>query len=253
MAEFLIKAEDSPIADSADKWYQAAIIFVAEDGHTWGTKEGPPYSFILKVPGISRADAVEYISEWRHNVTYTVVNSQPSQDGYRIKLQSDAISLSGKGAIVRAQVEEFFTKWKCAIQSTTANSVTFDVRIYNALTSEGFWDRDVTKLSFLETEYNQSTGSHLIEDVSGATDAQIQDVCQTKGVAYVSPRSFIATRQEARQKFQDEIAERFRQIGIDRRRWYVSDAGMTALRNAGGILTVTPQQFVANIIDRITV
>ena len=253
MAELLIIAADTGSTDLAGKWFGASIVNVQEDGHEWGGEEGPPVFFILKVPGISKQDAAEYISEWRHDPTYSVVNSQPNTDSYRIKLESTAVSVSGKGTIVRSAVEAFFTKWNCTIQSANASSVTFDAKIFDVLTSEGFWGIDVSGITFTETEYNQSTGAHLIEVGAGPTDATIQAICQLNGVAYVSPRSFLATRDEARTAMQDEIAERFKNIGIARRRWFISDTGMTALQDAGGILTVTPAQFVANMVDGFSV
>ena len=248
MAELLIKATDSPVPDSAGKWYAARIVYVGEDGHQWGGREAPPDFYILKVPGISKADADQYLQEWRHGITYSVVNSQPALDGYRIKATSDAVNSQGKGTITLAQVEAFFTKWKATIQSSTADSVTFDISIFNALTSQGFWERDLTGITFTETQYNQSTGSHLIK-VTGATSEQIQQQCQMRGVAYVAPSSFLATRAEARQMFEEDIASAFREIMVERRRWYISAAGMTALQNAGGILTVTPAQAIANLVD----
>lgn len=253
MAELLILAADTGSTDTINKWYGANIVDVQDDGHIWGREEGPPIFFILKVPGVSKSDAEEYISEWRHNPTYALVNSQPAQDAYRIRLDSTAVSVSGKGAITLAQVQSFFTRWGCTVKSTTSKSVTFDTTIFDILTSEGFWGLDVSGITFTEIEYNNTTGSHLIEVGIGPTDAQIQQVCQRESVVYVAPRSFIATRAEARQKMQDEIADRFREIGIARRRWFVSAAGMTALQNAGGILSVTPAQFVANITDGLTV
>jgi hypothetical protein len=250
MAELLIKAVDAPVADSGGKWYAAQIVVVMEDGHEWGGKEGPPDFYILKIPGISKADAQDYISEWRHNVTFAIVNSQPSIDGFRLKLTSDAVSLSGKGTIVKAQVQAFFDKWNCTIKSNASNSVTFDVAIKDALCSEGFWGFNTSGIVFSETQYNSTTGSHLIEVVTPSiTDAQIQQKCAINGVAYVAPRSFLATRQEARDAFQADIADKFREIMVSRRRWYVSSIGMNQLAAAGGILTVTPAQAVANLVD----
>jgi len=131
--------------------------------------------------------------------------------------------------------------------------LTFDIRIYHAVTSQAFWERDVSGIQFAETEYNQSTCSHLVEVVTPAvTEQQIQQVCKMQGVVYVAPRSFIATRAEVRAKLQNEIADRFREVMIARRRWRISSAGMDALRAAGGIMTITPQQFVLNITDGFT-
>lgn len=250
MAELLIKASDSPVSDGPGKWYAALIVTVQEDGHEWGSKEGPPKFYILKIPGISKDDAQEYLTEWRHGISYEVVNSQPAQDGYRIKLTSDAVSVSGKGSITLENVEAFFTKWNATVQSATSNSITFDVRIYDAATSEGFWERDVSGITFSETTYEQATGSHLIEVVSPEiTDDQIQNVCERQSVVYVAPRSMIVTRSEVRTKFQDDIKEQFERIDIARRRWHIKSAGMDALQQAGGIMTVTPTQFLNNVTD----
>lgn len=253
MAELLILAQDSPVADGPAKWYAARIVTVQEDGHEWGAKEGPPKFFILKVPGISKADAEGYLNEWRHNVTYEILNWQNGQDQGRVRLTSDAIAVGGKGAITLAQVGNFFSNWNCVVQSATSNSVTFDVSIFLAATSEGFWGTNTSQLQFTETTYNQQNQSHLIELVSPAiTDAQIQAVCRAHGVSYVAPRSFLVTRSEIRQKFQDEISERFRNTMVDRRRWYISQTGMDALTQAGGIMTVTPTQLVNNLVDGFT-
>lgn len=250
MCELLIKASDAPVADGSDKWYSAFIVFIGEDGHVWGSAETPPDFYILKVPGISKASAQQYVETWRHNPTYSIVNSQPATDSYRIRLTTDAVSVSGKGAITRAQVESFFTRWNATVQSTTSNSVTFDISIYAALTSAGFWGRDVSGVTFSETQYNQATGAHLIEVVSPQiTEQQIKFQCEENGVSYVSPRSFIGMRADVRTQMQNRIASKFREIQIANRRWYVSQAGMTALQNAGGIMTVTPAQLVANLRD----
>lgn len=250
MCELLIKAADAPVSDGAGKWYAATIVFIADDGHSWGSAEGPPDFYILKVPGVSKVSAQQYVETWRHNPTYSIVNSQPAQDAYRIKLTTGAVSISGKGAITRAQVESFFTRWNAVIQSTTADSVTFDVSIYAALTSAGFWGRGVSGVTFSETQYNQATGSHLIEVISPQiTDQQIQFQCEENAVSYVSPRSFIGMRADVRSQMQNRIAAKFKEMQIANRRWYVSQTGMTALQNAGGIMTVTPAQLVANLRD----
>lgn len=252
MAELLIMAADTGSTDPVGKWYGANIVVAMEDGHQWGREEGPPVFYILKVPGVSKADVEEYLAEWRHDPTYTVMNSQLAQDAYRVKMSTTAVSVSGKGAITLSQVRNFFERWNCSVVSSTANSVTFDVSIYGVLTSSAFWDADVSGITFSETEYNRTTGSHLIEVVTTAiTPEQIQQKCQERGVAYVAPRSFLAPRKVARAMMQDEIADRFRGIGIARRRWYITAAGMAAIQAAGGILTVTPQQFVTNLRDGI--
>lgn len=250
MAEFLIKAEDSPVADGPGKWYAAHIVTVQEDGHEWGAKEGPPKFFIIKVPGIAKADAEQYLESWRHNTAVSIVASDQASDSYRLKLTSDRVSNSGKNAFNRDQIEMYFTGWNAAIVNWRNDSVTFDISVYGAVTSPRFWGVDLTGVVFVETEYNESTGDHLIQvQQAPYTLEQMRRAIEDNGGTIVPPDSFIMNRSIARQKLTDDIEDQIRQITYDRRRWYVTAAGMSALQSAGGILTVTPSQFVNNIAD----
>lgn len=250
MAEFLIKAEDSPVPDSAGKWYAAQIVVVQEDGHEWGGKEGPPKFGIIKVPGVTKAAAEQYLEEWRHNTTINIVASDPATDSYRLRMISDRVSVSGKNGLVRASVEQFFTDWGATIVNFQSDRVTFDISVYAAITSERFWDADVSGVVFVETDYNQATGDHVIQvQESPFTAQQMRSAVEKNGGTVLPPDSFVMNRSVARQKFSDDINEQLRNISYARRRWYVTATGMSALNAAGGIITVTPQQFLNNVAD----
>lgn len=250
MAEFLIKAEDSQVPDGPGKWYAARIITVQEDGHEWGAKEGPPKFGLIKVPGIAKADAEQYLEEWRHNTTISIIGTDQSSDSYRLRLSSDRVSLSGKNAFNQTQIENFFTDWNANVVNLQNDRVTFDISVYGAITSPRFWGADVTGVVFVETEYNESTGDHLIQiQDSPFSNEQMRAAIESNDGTVIQPDSFIMNRSVARQKLSDDIEDRIRQITYDRRRWYITAAGMSALQAAGGILTVTPAQFVNNIAD----
>lgn len=250
MAEFLVLTQDSPVPDSAGKWYAARIVTVQEDGHQWGGKEGPPKFGIIKVPGVTKADAEHYLETWRHDTTVNIISSDQVSDTYRIRITSERVSVSGNGALVRDQIETFFTEWGASIVGFTNNSVTFDISVYDAITSPRFWGADVSGVVFVQSDYNQSTGDHLIQIQSSPfTNAQLRAAVEQNGGTVIPPDTFSMNRSVARQKFTDDIQERLRDINIARRRWYITAVGMSALNSAGGILTVTPQQFLNNIAD----
>lgn len=246
MAEFLVKAQDSTAQESDGKWRAGRIVVVMPDSHEWGLKEGLPDFYLIKVPGVTVSDAKQYISEWNHAITYTQDAHQASTDGYRYTLTSSAVAAGGKGSLTLTKVQNFFDKWNATIQSNTSNSVTFDVSIYGLATSTGFWGKTAT---FNETSYNEITGEHIIEVITPEiTDAQIKRNCLINEVEYIAPRSFKVTR-SIRQAMREGIERTFNNVVVDRRRWYVTSAGMSALANNNGVITVTPSQFVNNIRD----
>lgn len=250
MAEFLIKAQDAPVPDSSGKWYAALIVNVQEDGHEWGGQEGPPKFYILKVPGLLKADAEQYMQEWRHNVSSSIVNSNAAQDTYRIRIDSNMVSTSGKNAFIRAQVEEFFSNWNASIIQVKSNSITFDISVFDAITSNGFWGADVSAVVFVETDYNQPSGDHLIQVQSSPyTLQQMQNIVEFRGGSVVPPDSFIMNRNAARTRLLEDIKEKLDRISYARRRWYVTATGMDALNAAGGVITITPAQLLNNVSD----
>lgn len=250
MAELLIKAEDAPVPDSPDKWYAARILRVEDDGFEWSPSEGPPIFYLLKVPGVAKEDAQQYLEEWRHNTSIGIVAQDLASDGYRLRLISDRVSASGKNALVRERVEEFFTNWGATIVSFQNDRITFDLTVFNAITSPRFWGVDVSGVVFVETSYNESTGDHLVQvQESPFSNDQMRDAVVRNGGMVVPPDSFVMNRSVAREKLVDDINEQIFNIAYDLRRWYVTATGMSALQAAGGVLTVTPQQFLNNIAD----
>lgn len=250
MAEFLIKAEDSLVQDGPGKWYAARIVTVQDDGHEWGGKEGPPKFFIVKVPGITKVQAEQYLEEWRHNTSINIVASDQATDSYRLRMISDRVSISGKNSFSEAQIGQFFADWNATIVNFQNDRVTFDLTVYGAITSNRFWGRDVAGVVFLETGYFQATGDHvvLVQD-SPFTQEQIRQAVEANGGTSIAPNSFVMNRSVARQALTDDIESRVKDISYARRRWYLTASGMAAAQAAGGIITVTPQQFIANIAD----
>lgn len=251
MAIFLIKPVASDTPDSPDKWQPMDFIGIRDDDAVLGNKEAPPNIYLLRVPGISAEDAKGYIEEWRHRVTYSVLNSNVSADRYRIRLESDRVSVSGKNGLTGAT--NFIERWGGNVVSANNTGIVFNITIFDAATSNAFWDRDVSGVVFVETSYNPETGDHQIE-IQGApySEQQIRTAVDAVGGVFVAPSSFVVSRGTIRAAFQEDVRERVEASRFARRRWAISEAGVTALENAGGDLTVTPTQFLNNITDRLS-
>jgi hypothetical protein len=65
MAEILIKAIDAnhlnPVKDKSGCYKRGDVVVVMPDGHEWGKSEGPPKYIIIKVPGMTKEEAEQYI------------------------------------------------------------------------------------------------------------------------------------------------------------------------------------------------
>ena len=255
MAEILIKAVDSSVPDSVDKWYAARPVVAMPDGHGWGSKEGLPEFYLIKVPGVSVDDVKAYLEEWNHVPTIDVVGSDLVVDGFRIRINSNRVSASGKHKLTLAQVESYITGWGGVVVNVANESVTFDVTIYDALASPSFWGLDdMTGFTFVETSYTQGAGSHTIQVLASPyTNKQMGDAVQGRGGALIPTDSFSITRDAVRKAFEDDITSKLREMRQDHRRWYVSAAGMVAMAaDPDGVLTVTPAQLANNLVDGLT-
>jgi len=246
MCELLVKAQDSTAAESAGKWRAGRIVAVMPDGHEWGDKEGLPDFYLIKVPGVTVDAAKAYLAEWNHDPAFELTASQVSTDSYRYKMTSSAVAAGGKGTITLSQVRNFFENWGASIFASTSDSVTFEFTVFDLATSNKFWSKDVSAITFTD-DYDQT--DHTILVGAGPTDEQIERNCLINDVEYVAPRSFKVTRNQIRQAMQADINAALQRVMVDRRRWYITGAGMTALANNGGVLTVTPAQLVNNLRD----
>lgn len=243
MCELLVKAADSPV--SGTPWRAGMIVTIKPDGHEWGKKEAPPAFYLVKVPGVSVGSANQYLESWHHKPKFTLLSGDVAADTYSYEMKVDVSSV--KGGLTLSQVESYFTNWGCVITGNTRNSVTFTANIESIITSNGFWGRDVSGLGFSDV-YDSESGAHIIT-VAGATAKQVKKACLLNDVEYISPLSYRVTRNQARNRMAEDIYEQFQKIMIEKRRWYLSSAAMSALTNAGGVMTVTPGQLATHLRD----
>lgn len=239
MCELLVKAQDG----LNGVWLRGRIVTIMPDGHVWGLKEAPPDFYIVKVTGVSVDAALQYLEEWHHRPRFTQLTANTNTDVFSYRMDVDVSTV--KGHLTLTQVENYFTRWGCVITDHDRTSVTFDANIFALATSQGFWQKNLTGISFSDS-YN---GTRHEITVTGAPSAAIERLCKVEQVTYVAPNKFRINRNQARQKMCDDIYQKFQSIVIDRRRWYLSPAAMAALEGNGGVMTVTPAQLTANLRD----
>lgn len=69
MAEVLVKAIDAthpdPVKDARGCYKRGDPVVVMEDGHPWGSEEGLPKFWIVKIPGATVEQVLQYVEELR--------------------------------------------------------------------------------------------------------------------------------------------------------------------------------------------
>jgi hypothetical protein len=159
--------------DGPEVWIKGYPVDMKETPCVWGGRVTLPRFVIARVTDATLGDIQSMISfnfgeksltqEWRKNLDWSVANYNSSLDGYRLNLFTTNPGLTGRGNVTRNQVENFLNRWNADVVSFTTNSVTFDVGVYNAIISKGFWNMiDVDQVIFNEINYDEPTHTHTI-------------------------------------------------------------------------------------------
>lgn len=268
MAEILVKAvsvaHPDPEKDRRGTHKKGDLVVVMPDGHPWGAREGPPRFVRVLCPEVTVEQVRDRVEPWRWRPSFEIVSSNIPQDRYRIRATNATMSQSGAAAFTLSRVEAFLTRWGAAIVSSDDTSVTFDIRIFDALTSRGFWVVDVTSVAFTETDYDRTTGEHTIQaDYSAHPGYQEHPVSFSRGVrSRVESLGGLVLSQEpgviiyqmdrsdARARFREDVQD---SLGTWRRhRHHFSEADVDQVLDMGGEITVTATQLAAAVLDRLT-
>ena len=128
MAILLVKVADNNVPDAPGKWRAGQIVAAVEDDHVFGTAEeiAAGNFYHVKVTNRTASQVEAYLSEWRHNPTITQVANQGNNR--RIRVESDMVSVSGKNAFIRADVEALFAALGGTYHSHGSNWFQFDIR-----------------------------------------------------------------------------------------------------------------------------
>jgi len=270
MCELLISnnktsVHPDPVVDREGMPKRGDLVAKLPDGHEWGSGERLPNFVILKLPGVKDAVIDFHIRPWYRRINYFIVGSDPVIDGFRIRIETTEYnSNSGEGKITRDMVELYLNKWGASVVSIGDNQVTFDVRILDAIKSQGFWSGvPLNLLGISEINYEQSTGVHTVRvDYSGLLP-YLNDENRERAIKFVVGRfSNIFTeslgvfvgdtdRAVVRQEFQDFIKRRAEGIVVYRK-FYLSSAVMDVIEANGGIYTATKAQYLNYIRNKMT-
>ena len=241
------------------------IIVVKPDGHEWGAHEALPDFVIVRCAGVDHQQYVARTEPWRWDLSFTVVSSVLSQDRHRIRAENTTRSPSGGASLTLARVQAFLERWGASVVSSTATSVTFDVRIYDAAISEGFLGRPlgvVNGITFTEELYTQATGLHrIVADYRAhplyATEPdrvrdELASLIRGAGATVIPAQQGFAvyevTRNGVREAFRAEVTGR---LGTWRRHRYAFTAADVDIAIAqGGAIDVSPAQIASRIVDR---
>ena len=106
MAILLVKVQDNAVPDTPGKWRAGEIVAAFPDTHVFGGAELPEAGkfYHILVTDKTVEQAQDFIEDWNHKPTMSVVSSQPPN--YRIRCESPRASLSGRGEILREKIEE---------------------------------------------------------------------------------------------------------------------------------------------------
>lgn len=267
MAELLVLAVNrthpDPEKDRRGIHKKGDIIVVKPDGHTWGAGEGLPTFVRVLCPGLDAAVVEDRIQPWVYNIDFEVLNSNLALDGFRIRATNANAGTSGLAGLTQNGIEQYLNRWNAAFVSAANGGITFDIGIYQAATSEGFWDANINDIVFTELSYTQGTGKHVIEvnysahprylDALDSFGNDVAAMVQRTGATLLTNVQGVATievdRGDVRDRFRSELTQR---LGVYRRhRYHFTEAQVDTVIAAGGSITVTVPQLTAAVQDRL--
>jgi len=261
-----------PLKDEQGTYKRGFPVEVFEDGQGWSPREPLPKFVVVQLPGTPTSVVQLYTRPWTRTLSLTVDSSDLGTDTHTVTVTADTgVSVSGLGALTKAQVEGFLNRWNATVTGFSTNAVTFDVAILDAIQSEAFWEivpATLALIVFGEVSYDAGTGAHqLTADysvlLSGMTAARIAKLAglvqrrvEERGGSVMSNTAgvieFIILRSDVRAKFFAEVRQKDTHRSVSRRRWVVPAAAMDAISAAGGTVTRTLAQVQAVIHDRMT-
>ncbi len=272
MAEVLIKAVDAvhsdPDKDRRGCYKKGYPVNVCPDNHPWGNEERLPRFVVLKIPDATVSEVKHFIQEWQRQVDWSVVSQNLPQDRFRLNIFTTNPAATdqgvGAGKLTRAMVENYITSWNGSVVSIADNSVVFDVGIYEASISQGFWDVNLTGVVFSEISYVQSTGIHTVQAnysaninwkaVEVSRRILEKDITGT-GVSIISNSGgivrFTITRAVVSDIFKRDIKQKLERT-FYRRQYYFLPSLIDSVISIGGVQTSNKATVLSVLHNRLT-
>ena len=219
-----------------------------------------PNDFVMVEVDTPMAAYEQYTRNWPRLIDFDVINQNLALDGFRLRLFSTNVN-GVLGAVTRADVEAFISNWGGVVHSVAANEVVFDILIFDALTSLGFWGRsyeqaDISNMQFTEVAYDQGTGIHRIEldySLTGRAPSEAERYVERKGLPVVShvesALTYDADRSVVRTAFQNDIRNKSQRV-VAKQRYHVSGAVVDYIVGQGGMITTDVATLAGYIQDK---
>ena len=248
-------------------WQKGDIVAMKQVPFTWGKKEGMPRFVKVTITDAnynnvqimvqSVFNAQKLVGSWVQSLNWDVVNSNPSIDGWRLRLYTENSGSSDKGQVTKNQVERFINKWNGDVVSFGSNSVTFDDTIYSASTSPAFWERGVSQINFTELDYTQVGGIHRIEIDYSAIDIKptlVENQVLRRGgeiISHIGDTIVIdITRSDALKVFKKSLKFHTERT-VSKSQFRVPEATVDNIISQGGEITATIAQLQSFLINRL--
>jgi len=259
----LVKAQDGWNLDDPMVYMTGYMVDVRNHSRIGG-KQVPPKFIQIEITDDDDAQGIQniYCREWRKEIDWEFVGHDYSIDGHRLRVfvKPEFVSVSGLNSLTRDQVETFLNRWNATVVSIGQNEVVFDATVFNAIKSDGFWNRDVSLVGFTEIDYNSSTGVHRVEANYSASDLnqlspdQIESyIVWRGGVINKHPTSkvtFDINRIDVFAVFKQDV--RTKTSGdYNRRSFKLLQQHIDIALANNGTLSVTRQQFAQYIYNRL--
>jgi len=258
MAELLIKATSAshpdPEKDLDGCYKKGDLVLVMPDDHRWGLKEGPPKFVIVKVPGIARETVFQYLTSWKRHVDFEVVSVNTATGVYQIRIRCINPGASGAANLTRDNIETYLNNWGATVDSVSVNQVTFTLRLWQTLQSNGFWDFDVSGVSFDLVDYTNPIATVDVElpgiSIKKASDRIVENAGVVVSDNGVDQIRFTIDRSDVLAAFQTSIKDKVEDT-FTRRKYYFSEADVDTALSMGGVIELTAGQVTSRILSKL--
>lgn len=259
----LVKAENGWDQDDL-MVYQTGYPIDVRDRSRIGGKQVPPKFIQVEITDETDWQGIQniYCGEWRREIAWEFIGHDYVIDGHRLKVftKPEFISVSGLGGLTILQIEAYLNGWNGVIFSAGQNEVVFDMAVFDAIKSNGFWSTSTSLVIFDEKSYNQATGVHEVEANYGASslaglpdDVIEKRIIDRGGVVTRRPTNkitFEINRTSVLDVFKEDVKRSIDGIFARRRFKLLPSHIQMAIDNAG-TLSVTRQQFAQYIYNRL--
>jgi hypothetical protein len=198
------------------------------------------------------------------DVNFAIISSDPITDTYVIRATNPHANSTDDGfnGTRLERFTKFLTSWKANGITFGTNQCNFNIRIYDALTSHGFWSEvglDLyNQVVFSEVSYNQTTTMHRIRaDYSAlqSSPTAIERMIIQHGGNIISHSARIIiyemNRADARDKFIDTVKNGTREVMSGKKRFYITNTVMNNIEAQGGSIEATLAQIETYLKDKL--